>query len=420
VTADFASDTAKAWLDLVTQAIDDDNLNPPEASRVIAYAGVTLYEAVVAGMPDHRSLVGQLNGLGELPEADEDDHIHWPSALNAALADVLESLFAGSPTTLANIAALETSQVNQFALEVAQGDILQDDVDRGVEHGQAVANGQGNTDGLIDWIAGDGFAEVNNCAYQVPVADGFWEPTPPLNIANPVEPCWGDLRPFVLLFGGECAPLPHPPFSRDPASAFALEAQEVYDTFNNLTTEQMDIATFWADGAGSLTPPGHWVSITGQVLEDEGENLEVAAEAYAKVGIGVADAFISCWKVKYVFNLLRPVTYIRDPAGPINDSAWLPFLVDTPPFPEFTSGHSTQSGAVAELLTDVFGDDLAFVDDDTHPGMSRSFTSFKQAAREAADSRLFGGIHFRSAIERGLEEGACIGRTILMEVQFLK
>lgn len=407
-TSDFPSDTARAWFGALTAAIDAENLNPPEASRRIGYAGVALYEAVVAGMPDHRSLGDQLNGLGELPEP-PDGSIHWPSAANAALAAVLAELFAGaSAPTLQSFVDLEADLAGQFAASAPAAEIAS-----GVEHGQEIAAELG------DWIGDDGYAELDNCAYTVPVADGLWQPTPPGNVANPLEPCWGDLRPFVLLFGGECAPLPPPAFSRDPASPFALEAQEVYDTFNSLTAEQMDIAQFWADGAGTLTPPGHWISITTQILEDEGEDLDVAAEAYAKVGIGLADAFISCWKVKYVFNLLRPVTYIRDPLGPIQDGSWLPFLTDTPPFPEFTSGHSTQSAAAAELLTDVFGE-LAFDDDDTHPGQSRSFTSFRAAAEEAAISRLYGGIHFRSGVERGLEQGTCIGRVLLMELEFEK
>lgn len=412
-TADFPADTAKAWLDLVTAAIDAENLNPPEASRRIGYAGVTLYEAVVGGMPDHRSLGGQLNELPELPEPPDGD-IHWPSAANAALADVLAELFsAANPTTLQLITDLEASQAAAFALEVAAGDLTQADVDRGVEHGEDVAAD------IIAWIAGDGYAQLNDCPYTVPIGDGLWEPTSA--VVNPLEPCWGDLRTFALLFGAECAPLPHPPFSRAPTSPFAAEAQEVYDQGSlgaNLTQDQKDIATFWADGAGTLTPPGHWVSITGQVVVQEGVDLDVAAEAYAKVGIAVADAFISCWKIKYVDNLLRPVTYIHDAAGPINDPAWQTFI-GTPPFPEFTSGHSTQSGAAALVLTDLFGD-VAFTDH-THDGAgltARSFTSFTEAADEAAISRLFGGIHYRSAIERGLEQGTCVGLTILDDVQF--
>lgn len=417
-TADFPADTVKAWLDLLTAAIDAENLNPPEASRRIGYAGVTLYEAVVAGMPDHRSLGEQLNELPELPEPPDGD-IHWPSAANAALADVMTDLFSTAmPATLQSIADLKASQAAAFALEVAAGNVPQADVDRGVEHGEDVAAE------IIDWIAGDGYAQFNDCPYTVPTGDGLWEPTPPGSVANPLEPCWGELRTFALLFGAECAPLSHPPFSRSATAPFAQQALEVYefndsvDPSDNLTPVQQAIANFWEDGEGTLTPPGHWVSITGQVLEQEGEDLDVAAEAYAKVGIAVADAIIACWKVKYVDNLLRPITYIRDPLGPINDPAWTSFIT-TPPFPEFTSGHSTQSGAAAVVLTDLLGD-VTFTDH-THDGAGltpRSFTSFSEAADEAAISRLLGGINYRSAIERGQEQGECVGLTILREIQF--
>jgi hypothetical protein len=360
-------------------------------------------------MPDHASLGGQLNDLGELPEVDEEDgDVHWPSAANAALADVLAELFAtASAPTLQSIVDLEASLAAQFALDADAEDIA-----RGVAHGEAVAAE------IITWSMGDGYALWNDCAFTPPLGDGMWVPTPPGFVANPLEPCWGNLRPFVLLFAAECAPLTHPPYSLTPGSAFAIEAQEVYDVGNNLTQEQMDIALFWADGGGSLTPPGHWVSIANQVMVQEGSDLAIAAEALAKVGIAVADAFIACWEIKFTYNLMRPVTYIQDPMGPIADAGWTS-SIGTPPFPEFTSGHSTQSGAAASLLTDIFGQ-VAFTDE-THTGAglaARSFDSFDDAAWEAAISRLYGGIHYRAAIERGVEQGECIARTILREVEF--
>ena len=404
---DFSSDSAKQWLDQLTLAIDTENLNPPEASRRIGYAGVTLYEAVVGGIDHGLSLGGQLNELGSLPDAPRED-MHWPSAANAALADVLASLFAtAAPGTLQGFVDLEAAQAVAFD---ADPDVDDAAIARSITHGEDVAAE------IIAWIAGDEYDQWNDCAFTVPTGEGLWEPTPPAFVATPLEPCWGNLRPFVLLFGAECAPLSHPPFSKTAGSAFAIEGQEVYDVGNSLTTEQQDIATFWADGAGTLTPPGHWVSITGIVLEQEGETLDVAAEAYAKVGLAVADAFISCWEIKFTYNLLRPITYIQDATGPINDPAWTSFIT-TPPFAEFTSGHSTQSGAAATVLADLFGD-VTFTDT-THPALTaRSFDSFEEAADEAAISRLYGGIHFRAACERGVEQGQCIGRTILDEISF--
>ncbi len=407
-TATFDNETAKRWFDQLNAAIDGENLNPPEASRRIGYTGVAFYEAVVGGMPEHRSLGRQLNGLGELPEPPA-GVLHWPAVANATTAAVLNHLFASAamPNTLPDIAALEAALVDEFDDTVDQATL-----DRSNQYGQDIAAE------INAWSDEDGYSMWNDCAFTPPVGEGLWVPTGA--VTTPLEPCWGNLRPFVLLFGAECAPLAHPPFSMDTGSAFCNEALEVYDTVNNITPEQQEIAIFWADGGGTLTPPGHWVSITGQILEQEGLALDVAAEAYCKVGLAVADAFISCWEIKYYYNLLRPVTYIQDPVGPVNDPAWAT-LFPTPPFPEYTSGHSTQSGAAAEVLTDLLGE-IPFTDH-THdlanpPITARSFTSFEEAAQEAAISRLYGGIHYRAAIERGVEQGRCIGRLILRNIEF--
>jgi hypothetical protein len=218
------------------------------------------------------------------------------------------------------------------------------------------------------------------------------------------------------VFGAPPAP---PLYSEAPTSEFFRDAQEVYDTGTTLTPEQQTIAQYWADGPGMTgTPAGHWIAIVGQVVTAHRLSLMAAAEAYARVGIAIADAFIASWHTKYVYNLVRPVTYIRD----VIDPAWAPFLV-TPPFPEYTSGHSVQSGAAATVLTDLFGEvaftDTTHADHGLEPALApRTFPSFQAAAAEAAISRLYGGIHFRPAIERGLEQGACVGQKVLEQVHF--
>ncbi|MDT8307011.1 MAG: vanadium-dependent haloperoxidase, partial [Anaerolineae bacterium] len=197
--------------------------------------------------------------------------------------------------------------------------------------------------------------------------------------------------------------------SEAASSPFFEEAVEVYAAVNNLTAEQEAIARFWADNPGQTgTPPGHSMTIVSQILVQEGYMLDVAAEAYAAVGIAVSDAFISCWAAKYDYNLLRPVTYIQD----FIDSAWTPPL-PTPPFPEYSSGHSVQSAAAAQVLTDLFGA-VPFTDH-THDALGyepRSFPDFFAFAEEAAISRLYGGIHYRAAIERGLAQGQCVGQAV--------
>jgi hypothetical protein len=199
-------------------------------------------------------------------------------------------------------------------------------------------------------------------------------------------------------------------YSEDSQSEFYQEAWEVYSVVNHLNPEQLAIVQFWADNLGQTgTPPGHSISILSQILIQEGSSLETGAEAYARLGIALADSFIACWQTKYQYNLLRPITYIHNVLG---DTNWNTPVV-TPPFPEYPSGHSVQSAAAAQVLTDMFGE-VAFTDH-THASLGytpRTFTSFFAFAEEAALSRLYGGIHYRAAIERGLEQGHCIGQRV--------
>jgi hypothetical protein len=273
---------------------------------------------------------------------------------------------------------------------------------RSVDRGETVANM------VLEWASTDGGHEGYRrnfpSGYVYPIGPGLWEPTPPGFQPIPLQPFWGENRPFV---SSNCAAPPPPDYSVDPASEFYAYASEIYETSLNLTPEQIEIALFWADDPGTVTPPGHSFSMLRQVLIGEGVSLERAAEAYLRVGCCLVDAFIQCWRTKYIWNLVRPVTYIRANFDP----QWIS-LVTTPPFPEYTSGHSTQSGAWAEVMTSLFGDGYGFTDH-THDetGLSaRTFSSFHQAAVETAISRLYGGIHYRFGNDNGLASGICVGR----------
>ena len=223
--------------------------------------------------------------------------------------------------------------------------------------------------------------------------------------------CWSQ--------GPNARPSGHPPFSLETDSQFHAAARQVYDVGRTLTEEQRTVAIFWADNAGATgTPAGHWIAVVGQLARSRRLNLAAAAEAYARVGIAVHDAFVACWHEKYRTNLQRPVTYIRNHIDP----AWTPYLA-TPPFPTYTSGHSTQSGAAAEALTDMFGtgpftDTLRSDHGLVPPLAPRTFASFREAAMEAAVSRLYGGIHYSFDNDDGLTAGRCIGRAIRKRVRF--
>jgi hypothetical protein len=245
-------------------------------------------------------------------------------------------------------------------------------------------------------------------AYALPKGPGLWVPTSAIQMQQlPLLPGWGRNRSFAMPNGQSCRLPPPPAYSEDPASQFYIEAKEVCDARDALTDEQKIIARFWSDDPMlSPTPPGHWMSIALEILEARKAPAAECAEVLARLGIAMADAFIGCWDTKYAYNLLRPVTYIRR----VIEKGWEPLLI-TPPFPEYPSGHSTQSGAAAVVLELLYGKTYAFTDS-THvrDGFKpRSFRSFWEAAEEAGISRFYGGIHFRTGVVKGLDQGRAIG-----------
>lgn len=390
-----------AWFDLVNRLIrGTPGFSPPVASRALGCMGLGLYEAIVPGMAEHRSMAGVVRELPSMPATGQNAAYHWPSVANAALASMARGLFPTAPAALqAQIDDLE-AQLQGYA---PQGILM-----RSIDRGHAIATA------VDSWSRADGGHEgyLRNFPtdFIPPVGEGLWVPTPP-GFLRALQPYWGRNRCMAMASANACDPGPPPTFSTDEGSAFFGEAREVYETVNGLTAEQLEIALFWADDPGTTaTPPGHSASILTQTLRSQESSLADAAVAYMRLGLAVCDAFIACWHSKFNYNLLRPITYIRRHI----DAGWgNPLPVTTPPFPEYTSGHSVQSGAAAAVMTATFGS-VAFTDH-THDerGLApRSFSSFAQAAQEAAISRLYGGIHYRAAIERGLEQGRCIGSAV--------
>jgi PAP2 superfamily len=391
-----------AWFDLSLALVRSaGGFSPPVAARAFAYAGLTLYEAVAPGMPGYRSLGNVFEDLDGLPTAGRARY-DWETAANAALASILRSLIPTAGPAELNALALLEERFERELRRTGSPSVF----DRSTRRGRAVA------DAIFAWSKGDGGHQAylrNFPPYAPPVGAGLWVPTPP-SFLSALQPSWGGNRCFAIANGTAFPPGNHPRYREEPRSRFWREAKEVYDTVNSLTSEQEAIARFWSDDPGATaTPPGHSVSIATQVLRLERSSLTEAAETYARVGMAASDAFVACWYQKYRYNLLRPVTYARAQFDP----NWLPLLV-TPPFPEYPSGHSVQSGAACQVLTDLFGRRYDFVDH-THDerGLApRRFGSFLEAADEAAVSRLYGGIHFRAAIENGLAQGRRIGRAV--------
>lgn len=407
----FPSDVAWAWFDTLYDVVKTERTAPPLASRIYGIMSVALYESIVDGSMGNRSLVGQLNDLGLLPTPKPEKKYHWPTVADRTLAAVIRGLY---PTASQASMDLINAQEQEFASRFQT--VVPDPV-----YSRSVMLGQDVADAVLGWAATDGFSTHNNCTYVPAPVSGAWVPTPPSYNPSPLQPCWGQIRPMVLTSGAECAAPGSPPFSTDPSSEFYAAALEVYDTGRHLTPEQKTIADYWADGAGATgTPPGHWIAIVGQISRNNGLSLMASAEAFAHVGIAVHDAFIECWYTKYVYNLQRPVSYIRDHIDP----AWSAYIT-TPAFPSYHSGHSTQSGAASTVLTDLIGimpfTDTTHVDHGLVPQPNpRSFSSFEEAADEAAISRLYGGIHYAFDNNDGLDSGRCIGDLIHDGLQFRK
>ncbi len=376
--------------------------SPPVASRSFGYLGITVFEAAVGGSDRLVSLVGQVRGLESVPAREAGADYDETVIVSAAMADAILYYFGNTGPT--GQRAIKRAQTKWRAL-VVEG-VPEPVVKRSEAFGKAMAAS------IHEWSKGDGGTLVTNMGFpetwDLPTGEDKWVPTSAVRQQQlPLLPDWGNTRTFATPSGAACATPGNPAYSVEPGSQFYEEAVEVLETARKVTPEQVAIARFWSDDPMlSMTPPGHWVSIALQEAERSNMPLDDNVDLLARMGIAMSDAFVGCWHEKYVYNLIRPVTYIRR----VIDPTWEPIL-NTPPFPEYPSGHSTVSGAMDAVLTAFFGENHAFEDHTGSPdGRSpRSYASFHEAAEEAGISRLYGGIHFRSAIVDGLEQGRCIG-----------
>jgi len=402
----YSSEVATEWFELQIDMAKDPGYSPPVVARVFGYSGVALYEAVLSGRWGYVSILDEMGFPDVVPKADPSKEYNLEIVANKTLAEITRGMFPNTSVQKKEKINRLEEQISQTVTE-SNTEVIQNSINRGKEVAEAIL-AFAATDG------GDrGFEKNFPSTYEPPVGAGMWVSTPP-RYQRALLPYWGDNRYFVSE-SGNCNLKGHPAFSTEQESDFYKEAYEVYETGLSRTEEEIKIALFWADDPGKTsTPPGHWISIVNGILQDGDYSLADAAEIYAKLGIALSDSFVSCWKEKYEYNLIRPITYIQENI----DSTWnTPKVTDpviTPPFPEYPSGHSVQSGAAAAVLTDFFGENFRFVDH-THEKLgyeARAFNSFMEAAQEAAISRLYGGIHYRFAIENGIDLGICIGEQV--------
>ena len=436
------------WMHSLYGAIRVERISPPVASRLMVYATSALYAGLASNDTRMQPLSGTLNGFPQLAAAPA--RVDGPLVGIYAERVVLDSLLREAlPTTRAALARLADSLVTARVSQGVSAELRA----ASEEHGRLLGNA------IVGWSRTDGFDGTRGRKYVAAVGPGLWvndapaqvfasqnmsgasemvelnnpasvlqagkagdralvlnrlkrgnRTLPVVNMTGMSEPYWMEVRPFALAKWNECAIADPPPYGKDSLAALFADARAVYDAKRLLTPEQREIAFYWADNAGeSGTPVGHWISIASQMISQRQLPAADAARILVQTAVAQADAFIASWGYKYQYNLLRPRTYIREGLDP----AWEP-LIPTPPFPEYPSGHSTQSAAAAEVLTAAIG--AVPFDDSTSITIGhkvRRFESFRAAAEEAGVSRIYGGIHFPSGNVSGRNLGACIGSKVV-------
>lgn len=396
------------WNAKMTDIIMEDGFSPAVIAKHYAYANIAAYTATQPGFAQmYRPLSGQINLYANPPIPDTSFIYDWRLCAIAAYKTIVNKVLYRSQYADSMYKA-QVQAIEEEYEEVQDGD---DIISRSIKHGESVAKY------TIAWFKDDGHIKnQGRPRYNFPRGNGDWKPTPP-EFADPLDPWFKTMRPLVLDSARQFKPLPPVTYDETPNSPFYDQVMQIYIASKNLDLEQKEIAAFWdcnpikawhqghfVFNTRQISPGGHWMALAKVGCDYRQANMMEAIEAYTLVGISLFDAFIACWAEKYSSHSIRPVTYINK----FIDSTWEPYL-QTPPFPEHISGHSTISAASAEILTRLFGEFSYKDSTEVRFGLPvRSFTNYHAAALEASISRLYGGIHFR----RGCDEGNRLGKEI--------
>ena len=395
----------------VTDVIVHDIFSPPVASRIYAYTSLAGYEAMQPSNSNYQTLANQLTDFTEVPQPQSEDVCYELASIHAMLSVGKVLIFSED-----KIEAFQNETYSKFEYSLSSSTYK-----NSMEYGEAVAKH------ILAYAEKDNYKQTRTFPkFTVDLEnDTRWQPTPP-DYMDGIEPSWNLIRPFVIDSAQQFRPAPPTEYSLDENSLFYKELMEVYNTGQNLTEEQTEIAQFWdcnpyvsthkahlMFATKKITPGGHWINIVSIAARKANSDFMQSLEAYTLTSIALADAFISCWDEKYRSNLVRPETVINKHI----DEDWLP-LLQTPPFPEYTSGHSVISSAAAIALTTIYGDKFAFDDtsEEEYGLPTRSYQSFLDASAEAAVSRLYGGIHYRPAIDNGVTQGQALGRYLTSQI----
>lgn len=400
----YPADLANDWMQLqIRLTKSTTGYNSVVSDRSFAYAGITLYESLVPGIPGYRSLLTQIGGSPVLTGKNRNQY-YWPASVNAAMARLTKSFFeTTSPANMASIDSLEAAYNTKFNTE-ADAEKIQN----------AVAYGRQVATEIFAWSATDGghqaYSHIVDPTYVAPTGDGLWVPTFPA-FGPPVHPHWGDNRSFIANIATTTQPGAPIPYSTTANSPFFEMVNELYTISLSLTHEDSIIAKFWGDQPGNLNVPAHATNILSQLIVTNKLDLGAAAAAYALHGIAMSDASISVFKTKYQYNQLRPITYIRTI---LQHPTWNS-VIPTPPHPEYSAAHAVISAASAVVLEKIFGTHYSFTDhsyDATYG--ARTYNTFDDYAKEAGRARLLAGIHYAPSIATGLSQGRKVGNQVML------
>ena len=392
--------------DLLVNTVMDDLFTPPISARIYAYPNIAFYECIRFDEPKQPRLSGKLNGLKPLPSPPE----HNDNFISASVAFsfVAQSLVGSEHKVEEWRTGFLDSMTNVIPDTIFKAS---------VEYGKRIA------DSIIEWTKKDNYLRSRGMMrFTASTKAGTWQPTPN-DYAPGLEPHWNTLRCLVMKSPSQFSPKKKLKYDASRQSVFFKNVMEVYNISRNLDSNKKAIALYWDDNPnvsvieGHLTyfvhkisPGGHWVKIAGQASEQKALSLVRTAQVYAATSIAIYEAFISCWDEKYKTNLIRPISVINNYIDP----DWRP-MIQTPPFPEFTSGHSVTSNAAAAVLTHFIGDNFSFTDQTEIPfgNKARTFASFNAAAKESSMSRVYGGIHYPETARISIQQGQQIGKYVI-------
>lgn len=404
----------------VTQIMIHDIFSPPVASRIFVYPNIAAFEIIAQNSKTYTSLQNQIKGLDSIPVLDPKSGVNQPLAALIAHMEVSKQL----------VFSEELVEKFRDSLYKKWQDENSDEFEISKEYGLKVA------DRVKKWMGKDNYKQTRTLSKFSVYANQpeRWQPTPPAYM-DAIEPHWREIRTLVMDSASQFKPVPPAPFSLVKSSPFFKQVQEVYDISLEMikkgdSSNEIKIAQFWdcnpyvtvsqghmVFAKKKITPGAHWMGITKIACKKSNADFNKTVYAYTKTSIGIFESFISCWDEKFRSNVVRPETVINQNI----DEKWKP-LLQTPPFPEYTSGHSVVSTSSSTILTSIFGENFAYTDDTELPfGLpERKYKSFTEASEEAAVSRFYGGIHYRASIENGGTQGKRVGDLVVTKLKMTK